>query len=280
MQSCTYDSHAIVGQKFSSQADDYEKGRRPYSQEIFNLIVSKVRDRLLPSTSLQDVNALDLGSGTGISTRTLFDNGIVNVKGLEIADGMRQRAIKAAMNSEGQSVPKENYLLGNVMDIGSLFKSEQFDLVTAFSAFHWFCNIEAVNAIKTALKTNGIFVIAGGEGKTQNREKSQFWELIESIKGSPVHDPRGNYDPIKVLSECGFNVEEHRFQREDCYDFETALAKKRSFSGWCNLTEEQKISGEELLRSLVKAQIEEQNHGDGMLHRTVEELCLIAYIKV
>ncbi len=267
--------HAKVGQKFSSQAGDYEKGRDAYGPQVFDQIVKEVG-----TTKLEEVRALDLGCGTGISTRALYEKGFIAVKGLDIDSGMLEKA----KNNKAKTVPEQHYFQGNVADVRAIFKDEQFDLITAFSAFHWFCTAEAVNELKSVLKPGGIFVIASGGGDVDQNKRAggsqaKFWKLIESIKGSPVHNPRENYEPVTVLEQCGFEVKSYIFETPSSQDFERAVAKRRSFSGWCNMTDEQKAKGEPLLQEFVRQQIAEQNHPDGKLHTTKKESCLVARLK-
>ncbi len=253
-------THADVGAKFGTQADDYEKGRMTYRKELMGHIAKEVN---------KEASILDLGCGTGIATRQLYEYGFKDVKGLDVDYGMLEKA----KNNPAQTVPAANYYQGNVLDIQNIFPNEKFDVMTAFAAFHWFCTDEAVAALKTALKPNGMILITGDLSK---KGPDRFWALIESIMGSPVHDPRGNYDPIKVLEDAGFTVTVHRFETECVVDFDKAIAKRRSFSGWCNMTEEQKIRGEPLLQDFVRKEIAAQNRPDGKLLVTKIENLIVA----
>lgn len=272
-------THAQIGQQFQTQAADYEKGRRPYSQEVFDLVVKIVQERV--STKLEEIKVLDIGCGTGISTRELYKNGFKNVQGMDISEGMLLKAIEAAKNGNEPSVPLENYLVGDIgkeKDIAKLFHHAKFDLITAFSAFHWFCSLEAINNIKAILKAKGYFIAANAR-RGNSEFKNQFWNLIASLQGSPVRDPQEGFEGRKLLEEGGFTVEEYCIERETKTDFENAVARCRSFSGWCNLSEEQKAKGDKDLQQLVRDHIAKQNHSDGKLHATHEEVCLVATLK-
>lgn len=271
--------HNLVGRKFGSQVGDYEKGRSAYSNKLLEFITNKIKE-LNPQLTLNQIQVLDVGCGTGISTRALYDQGFRNICGMDLDHAMLEAAREHSANPGKETIPSENYLQGNVSEIETVFPQTKFDVVTAFSAFHWFCTAEEVTAIKTVMAANSIFIASsGGENRGRSAHKSEFWQLIEEIKGSPVHNPRGNFHPIETLEACGFVVEEYRFTREIICDVETLMAKRRSFSGWCNMTEEQKIKGEPKLRELVEKQIKDQGHEDGLYRSSVEESCVIAYLK-
>lgn len=269
----TSNIHAEIGQKFGIQASDYAKGRKASSQPLFDHIKQRI-ERQFPHMNIDQIATLDIGCGTGISTRGLYSIGLKNIFGLDSSREMLAEGQKFA----GPSVPKENYMLGTVDEIKKVFHDRKFSVITAFSAFHWFCTDEAVKAIREALTSDGIFIVVNtGLGKSQSRNKNEYWKLIEQLQGSPVHDPRENFHPVEVLTGRGFTVEKHVFTRQSFYDFDTLLAMKRSFSGWCNLTEEQKIAGDEALRQLVHKQIASQGSPDNIYCEELEEQCIIAH---
>lgn len=254
-------SFAEVGSKFGTQANDYEKGRNDYDPQIYGQIVKEIGGQ-----NPNNVSALDLGCGTGISTRGLFKAGFLQVKGLDRDSDMLSKAV----DNPEIIVPASSYVQGKVNELQTIFYGQQFDVMTAFASFHWYANHEAVRAIKGVLKPGGIFVIVGGLNQTSPEEQAiqdRFWGLIADIKGSPVQHPKASadYDPIKILEECGFTTSIHNFESQVLSSFEKACAKNRSFSGWCNMTEGQKEKGDIRLQQLIRDEIARQNRPDGLL---------------
>jgi SAM-dependent methyltransferase len=232
-----------------------------------------------PARHSKELKALDVGCGTGISTRALFDRGWTQICGLDVSEGMLEKAKEFARQASGQSVDEKRYWKGDVSEISRIFGEETFDVITAFSAFHWFCTPKAIGALKSSLAEGGVLAIAeGGLEKRRTKETLELWALIESLQGKPVHDPREGFDPIGSLKAQGFYVDVHSFPVEESYTLEEAIKRKMSFSGWCNLTDEQKEKGLPLLRKLLQKQILEQNHPDGKLHEMKIQVLLMAWI--
>ncbi|MFI5342873.1 MAG: UPF0158 family protein [Chlamydiales bacterium] len=110
------------------------------------------------------------------------------------------------------------------------------------------------------------------------------YNLLNAIRG------RGAFGRFHTTIHC-YKIEDDWYQFlheslkeraiEFCndHDFEKNLAMQHSRSPWCNLTEQQKLDGEERLRALVRKQIAEQGHEDGLYHSEMEEVCVIAYLK-
>jgi ubiquinone/menaquinone biosynthesis C-methylase UbiE len=273
--------HGEVGQQFHTEANAYANSRKPASTKVFDLIAKTVIDRT-GKKDFASFDVLDLGCGTGISTRALFEKGFKKILGIDISDGMLEKAREFA-EANSLSIPKTNYFLGSAEEIDQALPKRKFDLISAFAAFHWFCTEKALTQIKTALKTDGLFVIVENDLAPQNFEgsdqidKRELWELIGSLKGSPVNDPKAGFDPISVLEKNGFKVEHYLFSSEEIRTLEDAVERKTSFSGWCGLSEEEKKRGLPLLKELLEKQIARQNFGDGKFHETKKEHVLIAY---
>ncbi|MDP3741089.1 MAG: class I SAM-dependent methyltransferase, partial [bacterium] len=131
---------------FGGMVKNYEKGRRNYPGQVFKFLKSliKVKKPLI----------LDVGCGTGIATRQLAKFGTVigadpDPIMLSAARKHRTPAVKKYVVAKADKLP---------------FKSNTFDVVTAFSAFHWFADKKSVSEIKRVLKPHGIFFVAGKSG--------------------------------------------------------------------------------------------------------------------
>lgn len=172
----------------------YVAGRKEKPQEVFNILKSYV--------SL-DAKILDLGAGTGISTRQLFKNGFKHVIGVDRDFLMLEEA--QAANTRPFSI---KYLQGDVGQ-GLPFPDAEFDVVTAFSAFHWFANPSSINEVKRLLKPGGYYFIVGTNGyskdqKPENPLNAGIKKIIEEAIGHNL--PKKNANSLQELENQGFKI--------------------------------------------------------------------------
>ena len=122
--------------RFSSRAEDYAKYRPSYSEDTINCIVADL-------DNVAELVAVDVGAGTGISSRLLADKGI-KVLAVEPNAAMRQQA-------------KEHYLVefrdGSAENTG--LADSSVDLVTCFQSFHWFDPEPTLKEFARILKPKG-----------------------------------------------------------------------------------------------------------------------------
>lgn len=118
-------SQASPTQRFSKTAEDYERHRPGYPLELVEWIGETCRT---PPGALgaRPPRVVDLGCGTGISTRLLAGCGY-DVVGVEPNEDMRERA---------ESVGGARYVAGRAEATG--LPDGSADLVVAAQAFHWF----------------------------------------------------------------------------------------------------------------------------------------------
>ncbi len=272
-----YKSDILLGTNFGTQVADYEKGRVTSGDELLNYVSQKIKE-LNPTSLLEQIPVVDLGCGTGKSTEALYKMGLQNICGLD--PDLKMLAAAREKADKTNSVPNINYFEGTVSDIQTIFQNQKFRVVTAFTAFHWFCSIEEVNAIKTIMATNSIFIVATKSDRTSySPAQLKFFKMLGEIRGSPLPNPFKNFYPAKVLQECGFEVDVQYFPKKTLYNIETLKARARSFGGWCNLTEEQKSIAELKLDEMVQMLFKEESDKDGLYHETSEEMCVMGYLK-
>ena len=102
---------------------------------------SKIIKDIYSSLKTAKPVVLDLGCGTGISTRQLVKKDS-KVFGLDIDEKMLLIASKNQKNIE--------YIKANAEELP--FDNSFFDLVTMFTSFHWFANRKTLKEIKRVLK--------------------------------------------------------------------------------------------------------------------------------
>lgn len=247
-----------IGEQFGKEATNYNTGRRGYGEAIYIYLKEIIKS---------DANILDIGCGTGIATRELYAHGFQNVQGCDIDPLM---ILEAEHYNKQLNFPIP-YKVSNVLDLPQVFNNERFDVITAFTSFHWFCNQEAIEVIWNKLSPNGIFIVASATRANMDESiLKEFWSIIEQISDKPVFDPRTAYHPEEMLKSYGFLVESHTWTHDEYLTFEKVMARLQTFSGWCALTNEQKQRGVPMLEEFVK------KHADILMHRTVNVNCLIA----
>lgn len=179
--------------QFGPLSQHYVLGRREKPDAAYIILKSYIS----PSS-----NVLDLGCGTGISTRQLFKNGFKNVIGVDRDLLM----IKEAQAANNKASPIK-YIQADV-GWGLPFADEQFDVVTAASAFHWFSNPSSIKEVARILKPNGYYFVIGGKSRYPSLKPDIIKENIEKIyKEFGVIKPRKVVDTIgDVLEEQGFKT--------------------------------------------------------------------------
>ena len=148
-------------ERFSGLADIYAASRPSYPIEAIDFIIK--------STGLNSNSFMvDVGCGTGISTRLFADRGI-KILGIEPNEDMllsAQRASKSKSDSAtGDTITNDSdnprYVHGTAEDTG--LPEEHVDAVLSAQAFHWFNPDTALAEFHRILKTGGHVVLMWNE---------------------------------------------------------------------------------------------------------------------
>lgn len=121
--------------RFSRTVGDYERYRPSYPPEMLDWALEDVG---------QGADVLDLGSGTGISSRLLAARGL-KVVGVEPNDDMRAAAEKAGGGP--------SYRKGEAAATG--LPAAAADLAVAAQAFHWFALEPVLEELERVLRPGG-----------------------------------------------------------------------------------------------------------------------------
>jgi SAM-dependent methyltransferase len=129
---------------FDSLASDYAQYRPGYAPSIVPAVLS------LLGRPACEVDALDIGAGTGIWTRMLAAQGVRSITAIEPSDEMRRH---------GMLSPQEHKIIwrpGTAEETG--LPARAYDLVSMASSFHWTDFDQACTEFQRILRPGGRFV--------------------------------------------------------------------------------------------------------------------------
>lgn len=212
---------------FGPLCQHYVAGRREKPDAVYEILKTYVK----PHASI-----LDLGSGTGISTRQLWRNGFKQVIGVD-RDSLMIKEAQAA----NQGNCKIKYIQADISK-GLPFPDEEFDVVTAASAFHWFSNPSSIKEAARILKPNGYYFVIGARERKilpKNTEgiKANIRQILKEA-GVPPKPYKHAMSTAVALEGQGFKIIVDT-QVHFAYDFtkQEYLERIQSQSSW-NLVKE------------------------------------------
>jgi SAM-dependent methyltransferase len=129
---------------FDSLAGDYSQYRPGYAPSIVPAVLSLIR------RPASEVDAVDIGAGTGIWTRMLAAHGLGSVTAIEPSDEMRRY---------GKASPQEHKIVwrpGTAEETG--LPARAYDLASMASSFHWTDFDKACAEFQRILRPGGRFV--------------------------------------------------------------------------------------------------------------------------
>ena len=150
---------------FGLAAKDYQKYRRSYDIELYNLLFSLIKNN-------KEVSVLDLGCGTGKSTEPLFraaGEKNISVVGVDPDLDMLEEARLSADKNKLPIIYKE----GSAENLQ--FSENTFDAIISGAAFHWYGNVTNLRKVKKVMKVGGVFFVfwveyVNKQGKTIGEE--------------------------------------------------------------------------------------------------------------
>ncbi len=198
---------------FGNLSRHYDSARHGVPQVILNYLWQKFES---PTPSI-----LDVGCGTGISTRQLL-NHRAHVIGADRDSEMIDAAIQ-------QGPRHAAYVVAPVHQLP--FENEHFDAVTAFSAFHWFANKKSLDEIQRVLKPGGIICVVN-KNDVGDFKRAYKAILAQFIEGD-LPNVKICYDPKTLLSNAGLqSVEEKLFETQERFTVPKAITYLQSVSSW------------------------------------------------
>ncbi|MGA8147260.1 MAG: class I SAM-dependent methyltransferase [Gallionellaceae bacterium] len=128
---------------FTGLASDYSRHRPDYSDTVLNALLGML------NKPVHDVDFVDVGAGTGIWTRMVYEQGVGSVTAVEPNDDMRANGIK---DSAGTTI---HWLAGSAEQTG--LPDASCDWLSMASSFHWADFAQATREFHRVLRQNGRF---------------------------------------------------------------------------------------------------------------------------
>ncbi len=198
---------------FGNLAKKYDEARQGFPKEVIDCLWTKVK-QMTPYI-------LDVGCGTGIPTRQLVDKGAV-----VIGSDKDAQMIKMAMDK-----PLTNLIYVTAPTGRLPFLTNTFDIVTAFSALHWFADNDSVQEMYRVLKIGGIVFVANKN--EAGNFKQGYKAVLKPFITRDLPDVKKDYSPRDLLMEANFlDVEERSFQTSEFFTLPQVIAYLQSVSIW------------------------------------------------
>jgi ubiquinone/menaquinone biosynthesis C-methylase UbiE len=155
--------------RFTGLADKYARYRPSYPAEAMDCLIRECD--LAPGALVVDV-----GCGTGISTRLLAERGL-HLIGVEPNDDMRKTAAQAA---SGRELGRIEYRVGSAEATG--LDSGIAQAVTAFQAFHWFDGPRALAEFHRVLAPRGCVALMWNDRDDGDPLGRAYHDILSSTK--------------------------------------------------------------------------------------------------
>jgi SAM-dependent methyltransferase len=193
--------------RFTDRVEDYARWRPGYPLEVLDALRADLG--LVPGQVVADI-----GSGTGILSRLLLDNGNV-VYGVE-----PNRAMAAVAEAELAGSGRFHSVTGSA-EVTSL-PDASMDVVTAGQAFHWFAVPEARTEFRRILRPTGGVALVWNLRRLDStpflRDYEAFLRQWSTDYGA-VSERYANPAALRELfGEGGWR--EHRFDSAQLFDFD------------------------------------------------------------
>ena len=211
-------SHYNPTSRFTGLAENYAKYRPSYPAAAIDFIITHCE---LRSNSL----LVDIGCGTGISSRLFAERGIC-VIGVDPNDEMRRQAERTAASLRG---PIPAYRKGRAEETG--LPDASADVVLAAQAFHWFAPEPTLREFHRILKSGGWVVLMWNERDEIDACTADYGRVIRSAPdAAAVELPRGKAGDVLLTSSLFVDAARFPFANEQPLDEDGLLGRAFSAS--------------------------------------------------
>lgn len=220
----------------------YDRGRRLYPAEVVDTIQAEM-SRHKPFL------VLDMGCGTGIATRQL-----ASPDGLIVGCDIDGEMVEAALKHQSSHV---SYCSGAANNLP--FGSQLFDGVTAFGAFHWFCDAHSVSELKRVLKPGGGIWIVNKDDVGSFR--AELDAILAEYVSVPYNSPKTAYEPNRILRDSGYkDVTQRTFSAVEQFTLGELLTLVRSMNLWVTVPSDKRDAMLESIMRHFSAKLNVENY--------------------
>lgn len=208
---------ALPEARFTGLAEVYDRSRPDYPDEVLTLLESRCR---LGSGS----TVIDIGSGTGISTRWLAGKGW-RVVGIEPNQDMRRQA--EAVRFSGANPPTYRAGAGEATGLADATA----DLIVCAQAFHWLKPELALPEFGRILKPGGWAALIWNERDEADDFTADFGRIIRRDRESVRMEDRRQQAWRAFMDWPGFEEKERiEFRHRQELDEESLIGRAQSMS--------------------------------------------------
>ncbi|MBU0660548.1 class I SAM-dependent methyltransferase [Patescibacteria group bacterium] len=221
---------------FGKLVNEYDKVRPRYASKIMKLIFEAIEKQ-------NNVNPLilDLACGTGIATRQ-----IAKKMGTVIGCDIDEEMIHAAVSYKTANA---SYVVGSSERLP--FRDNTFDIITIFTAFHWFSTKKAMKEIKRVLKEKGSLCII--QPRHVASFSSDLRNILAEFLNKDLTPKYGMKDFETVFIENGLTkYVSTKLKVTDKFSLEDYLTLIQSYSVWNEVPEEKKKEALQILKKHYK----------------------------
>jgi len=193
--------------RFTGCAEAYAAHRPAYGDDVIDFVLAGLGDA---------PRVADLGAGTGISSRLLAARG-ATVLAIEPNGEMRAHA---------KPMPRVTFVEGTgertTLDDASV------DAATAFQAFHWFANDDALREIRRVVRPHGTAALVLNERDSRDAFTAAYGGIVKRYATDDTEQRR--LDSVDVFLRLPGTQLRRTFSNEQWLDREGLLGRTRSAS--------------------------------------------------
>ncbi len=198
-------------ERFTERAGDYVAGRPSYPAAALDVMLEGLGE---PAQLV----VVDLGAGTGISSRLLADR----------AGQVFAVEPNVAMRAAAQTHPRVQWVDGTAEH--STLEEATADLVTAFQAFHWFDHDDALREMLRILRPGGRAAIVYNERDESDPFTAAYGDIVRFYQTDETEQRREDGRRLFELYPAWHGVRRVEFGNTDEYDRARLHARANSTS--------------------------------------------------
>jgi ubiquinone/menaquinone biosynthesis C-methylase UbiE len=203
--------------RFTGLAGLYERGRPGYPEAVIDYVLANCH-------LIQGMRLIDVGCGTGISSRVLAERGI-KVAGIDPNEDMLTRA----RNTEHPDSSNLEFLTGTAESTG--VDSQSCDAVLCAQAFHWFLPDKALAEFHRILKPGGSVILLWNERNESDPFTADYGNLMRTFGDTSfIEVKRGEAGQVLFQTPFFQEVEVKTFANEQVLDLSLLMARAFSTS--------------------------------------------------